>query len=29
MHGKHTIGVIDEDDPKVIEFRKFQKKYNF
>ena len=29
MHGRHTIGVIDEDDPKVIEFRKFQKKYNF
>lgn len=28
MHGRHTIGVIDEDDPKVIEFRKFQKKYN-
>lgn len=29
MHGRHTIGTIDEDDPKVIEFRKFQKKYNF
>lgn len=29
MHGRHTIGVIDEDDPNVIEFRKFQKKYNF
>lgn len=28
MHGRHTIGIIDEDDPKVIEFRKFQKKYN-
>lgn len=28
MHGRHTIGTIDEDDPKVIEFRKFQKKYN-
>lgn len=28
MHGKHSIGTIDEDDPKVIEFRKFQKKYN-
>lgn len=28
MYGRHTIGVIDEDDPKVIEFRKFQKKYN-
>ena len=28
-HGRHTIGVIDEDDPNVIEFRKFQKKYNF
>ena len=28
MHGKHTIGTIDEDDPKVIEFRKFQKKHN-
>lgn len=28
MHGKHTIGTIDEDDPKVIDFRKFQKKYN-
>ena len=28
MHGKHTIGTIDENDPKVIEFRKFQKKYN-
>ena len=27
-HGRHTIGTIDEDDPKVIEFRKFQKKYN-
>ena len=29
VHGRHTIGVIDEDDPNVIEFRKFQKKYNF
>lgn len=28
MHGRHTIGTIDEDDPKVIEFRKFQKKHN-
>ena len=27
-HGRHTIGTIDEDDPKVIEFRKFKKKYN-
>lgn len=29
MHGRHIIGTIDEDDPKVIEFRKLQKKYNF
>ena len=27
-YGRHTIGTIDEGDPKVIEFRKFQKKYN-
>lgn len=29
MHGRHVIGTINEDDPKVIEFRKLQKKYNF
>lgn len=29
VRGRHTIGTVDEDDPKVIEFRKFQKKYNF